>query len=303
MALDLMDNLPLKREGLPPQHPGLWVLLALAILAVVGVYGYRFYQRPQAGRPAPAAKLRPAVAPATPAVLTQINALAAGQQAEAARQKCYQALAQGKDPAAVAEIEKILGKLNVELATTPAAMAEKAEYVVQTGDSLEKLAKKFGTTVDLIRKGNAIQGPTIHAGDCLRIFSAKMVIVISKSRNDLLLKAQDRFFKRYPVGTGKFGTTPAGKFLITDKIVEPPWWRPDGKVIPYGDKENVLGTRWLSLTAAAGTPNIRGYGIHGTWEPDTVGRQASAGCVRLVNSDVEELFMLVPIGTPVVISE
>jgi len=74
-------------------------------------------------------------------------------------------------------------------------------------------------------------------------------------------------------------------------------------MIPYGDKENVLGTRWISLTATGQTPKVRGYGIHGTWEPDTVGKQASAGCVRLLNPDVEELFLIVPMGTPVTIVE
>jgi lipoprotein-anchoring transpeptidase ErfK/SrfK len=48
---------------------------------------------------------------------------------------------------------------------------------------------------------------------------------------------------------------------------------------------------------------VRGYGIHGTWEPGTIGKQASAGCVRLGNADVEELFIIIPVGTPVTIVE
>jgi len=126
---------------------------------------------------------------------------------------------------------------------------------------------------------------------------------VSKSRNDLLLKANGVFFKRYQVGTGQYGKTPAGTFIISDKIIEPPWWRPDGKMIPFGDKENVLGTRWMSITPVEGTPSVSGYGIHGTWEQETIGKQASAGCIRLVNSDVEELFLLTPMGTRVVITE
>lgn len=74
-------------------------------------------------------------------------------------------------------------------------------------------------------------------------------------------------------------------------------------MIPFGDKDNVLGTRWMSLQAANPTNAVRGYGLHGTWEPETIGRQASAGCVRLLNNEVEELFLLVPIGTRVVITE
>jgi lipoprotein-anchoring transpeptidase ErfK/SrfK len=182
-------------------------------------------------------------------------------------------------------------------------MPEKEDYVVQPGDSLERIARKFKTTVDLIKKGNALQRSILHPGDRLRVFKGTLTLAISKSRNDLVLKANDRFFKRYRVGTGKFGTTPTGTFVITEKIEQPPWWRPDGKMIPFGDKENVLGTRWLSLQATGATDAVRGYGLHGTWEPETIGRQASAGCIRLLNSEVEELFMLVPTGTRVVITE
>ena len=92
------------------------------------------------------------------------------------------------------------------------------------------------------------------------------------------------------------GKPPVGSFVIKDKIQHPPWWRPDGKQIPYGDPANLLGTHWLSL-------DVRGYGIHGTWEPETIGQQASAGCIRLLNDDIEELYTLVIVGTPVVIRD
>ena len=76
---------------------------------------------------------------------------------------------------------------------------------------------------------------------------------------------------------------------------QPTWWK-DGKAIPFGDTNNVLGTHWLAL-------DVPGYGIHGTWQPETIGKQASAGCIRLVNAEIEELFTLVPVGTPVTITE
>jgi lipoprotein-anchoring transpeptidase ErfK/SrfK len=48
---------------------------------------------------------------------------------------------------------------------------------------------------------------------------------------------------------------------------------------------------------------VKGYGIHGTWDKDSIGKAESAGCIRLRNEDVEELFLLVPVGTPVRIEE
>lgn len=118
------------------------------------------------------------------------------------------------------------------------------------------------------------------------------------------LRVNGRFFKRYLVGTGKFGKTPGGSYLIEIKIKNPPWTRPaDKKIIPFGDPENVLGTRWMSIKADEGTEPIDGYGIHGTIEPETVGKQSSDGCIRLINSEVEELYAIVPEGTQVTITE
>ena len=61
-----------------------------------------------------------------------------------------------------------------------------------------------------------------------------------------------------------------------------------GRVVPPG-KANPLGTRWLGLSK-------KGYGIHGTNAPGSIGRNASHGCIRMRNRDVEELFELVAVG-------
>jgi lipoprotein-anchoring transpeptidase ErfK/SrfK len=87
-----------------------------------------------------------------------------------------------------------------------------------------------------------------------------------------------------------------GEFQLTSRVAQPPWYRADGKTIPYGDPENILGTHWLGL-------NAPGIGLHGTWDTNSIGRQASAGCVRLLNDDVAELHALLPLGTPVTIQD
>jgi len=68
------------------------------------------------------------------------------------------------------------------------------EYVVRPGNSLERIARKFNTTVDLIKKGNALQNSVLHPGDRLRVFKGTFTLTISKSRNDLVVKVNDRFF-------------------------------------------------------------------------------------------------------------
>ncbi|MFW5871150.1 MAG: L,D-transpeptidase family protein [Verrucomicrobiota bacterium] len=200
--------------------------------------------------------------------------------------------------------EQRLGRINIKLVMTPRPMPEKVDYIVKSGDQLQKIARKFGTTVELIQVSNGIKNRNmIKPGDRLRILEGDFSIIVSKSNNDLELRLNGGFFKRYEVGTGKFGRTPEGTFKITNKIPNPPWYRPDGKVIPFGDDDNILGTRWMSLKATGDTSDARGYGIHGTWEPESIGKAESAGCVRMRNDEVEELFVLVPRGTPVVIKK
>ncbi len=201
--------------------------------------------------------------------------------------------------------EARLGAVDVELIFSPREMEGKIDYAIASGDSLKKIANRHGTTVDLIVKGNSVPNPDrVQVGDRLRILDKQVFeITVSKSRNDLLVTLNGKFFKRYKVGTGKFAKTPVGTFEITDKIAEPPWWKPDGKVVPFGDKENILGTRWMAIAATGDTPPARGYGIHGTWDETSLGQQSSAGCIRMANRDVEELFVYVPVGTKVVIGD
>ncbi|MBU0716406.1 MAG: L,D-transpeptidase family protein [Verrucomicrobia bacterium] len=302
---DLKNILIQENAGRPRLTPFLLIIL-LVVAGVAAVVLSRPWWEKHGNRAAQPLPLPvPKQMPHTPQQQSfqAICALASNKSLEEARQKGYALLAQTKDPALTASLETLLGQINIELILSQAPMPEKEEYVVKAGDSLERIARKFKTTVDLIKKSNALQRPVLHPGDRLRVFKGTFTMAISKRRNDLVLKANDRFFKRYRVGTGKFGTTPVGTFVIAEKIEQPPWWRPDGKMIPFGDKENVLGTRWMSLQATGATDAVRGYGLHGTWEPETIGRQASAGCVRLLNSEVEELFLLVPNGTSVVITE
>ena len=232
------------------------------------------------------------------------DVLLAADKKDLAREKYYEALAAGPEAALQASIEEKLGKLNVEMIRLPWPMAEKQEVVVQTNDAVKLIARKFGTTVEMIVKGNELKRPDIiRPGQRLKVFTGKMGIAVSKSRHDLLVTANGRFFKRYQVATGRYEKTPVGTFAVAERIPEPPWHRDDGKVIPFGDKENILGTRWMAIKSTGTTPEIRGYGIHGTWDNASIGKSESAGCIRLKNEDVEELFEMVPLGTSVVIEE
>ncbi len=122
-------------------------------------------------------------------------------------------------------------------------------------------------------------------------------IVISTSANKLYLYQDGNLTKTYPVATGKSSSpTPQGNFSIIVKMVEPYYYKTN---TPGGDPNNPLGARWLGLDYGGGYE----YGIHGTNAPSSIGTNASAGCVRMNNSDVITLYDIIPYGTPVIIQE
>ncbi len=188
-----------------------------------------------------------------------------------------------------------LGELNTQIALTALPAPEKLDYTIQPGDTLGKIASRYGTTIELLRKANHLTGDKIRVGDRLRIYQGKFAVAVSKNANTLTVTDAGKFFKRYRVGTGQFSKTPIGDFKITVRQEKPDWHRGD-KIVPFGDPENILGTHWLGL-------DVRGYGIHGTWETNSIGKQSSAGCIRMLNDDVAELFTLLPVGTPVSIHD
>ncbi|MBT3192451.1 MAG: L,D-transpeptidase family protein [Verrucomicrobia bacterium] len=237
-------------------------------------------------------------------MMDEASQLAAEDKLVEARQRYLEALKHTSDSAVQLQIERKVAPINVELVTSPRRMPEKQDVLVKSGDSLDRIARRFGTTTELIQKSNLLMNPNlIKVGDRLRVFTGKFQLASSKSRHDLVVTLNGAFFKRYKVGTGRFGKTPIGTFVIRDKIKEPVWWRPDGREVPFGDEENILGTRWFALRATGDTEDVRGYGIHGTWAPESVGSASSAGCLRMINEEVEELFSYIPIGTQVTISE
>lgn len=118
-------------------------------------------------------------------------------------------------------------------------------------------------------------------------------IEINKTTNRLYLYSGNSVVKTYKVATGRNSSlTPEGTFPMVVKIVKPGW-----KDIPGGVPENPLGERWNGLSVNG--DNGRTYGIHGTNNPSSIGTHASSGCVRMLNSDVIDLYNRIYEGTPV----
>jgi lipoprotein-anchoring transpeptidase ErfK/SrfK len=116
-------------------------------------------------------------------------------------------------------------------------------------------------------------------------------IVISIPDHKLALIESGHVLKVFPTAVGSpHSPSPSGSYKIVQRVVNPTWYT-KGKVVPPG-KANPLGTRWIGLSA-------KGYGIHGTNNPSSIGASVSHGCIRMRNRDVEELFPLVSVGDSV----
>ena len=122
-------------------------------------------------------------------------------------------------------------------------------------------------------------------------------IIVNKSINELAYIDDGKIQKLYPIATGKSQElTPEGIFTFIVKAKDPYYIKLN---IEGGAKNNPLGSRWMGFDAEE-TGRI--YGIHGTNAPWLIGEYVTAGCIRLANENVEELYDKIPIGTKVLIT-
>jgi len=138
----------------------------------------------------------------------------------------------------------------------------------------------------------------LRAGMHLTVPIGSFRMVVDKSAYTLRVFYGEGFVKEYRVGLGRDDKTPEGEFVVETKLEKPEWTSPEGRIYPYGDAKNPLGTRWLGFR---NSPRASGYGVHGTDDPSSIGGNASNGCIRMMNADVEELFSWVPRSATVVI--
>jgi lipoprotein-anchoring transpeptidase ErfK/SrfK len=114
------------------------------------------------------------------------------------------------------------------------------------------------------------------------------LIVVSLEDRKLALVENGQVTKIYTVAVGKPSTpSPEGEFTIERRIMNPTYHH-DGRTVPPGP-HNPVGDRWMGLSKS-------GYGIHGTNEPNSIGKAASHGCIRMGKADIEDLYARVDVG-------
>lgn len=165
-------------------------------------------------------------------------------------------------------------------------------YEIEPGDQLRKVAQQYGITWEYLAKLNQIDPKRIRPGQKLKVIKGPFHVFVDLSDFTLTVHSHGYFVKRYTIGTGKDHSTPTGKFVVKDKLVDPTYYGPDG-VIANDDPTNPLGERWIDIGDS--------YGIHGTIDPASIGKAESKGCVRMQNDDVAEVYDLLGVGSEVVI--
>lgn len=228
--------------------------------------------------------------------------IAAGKQAVAAgdliaaRTHFSDALQQGVSGADAELLRTELSRLGQETIFSPRIMAGDpfvARYVVQAGDSLAKIAAANNVPVDLLAQVNGIADKNmIRAGQALKVIKGPFHARVRKSDFTLDIYLDKTFVRHFRVGLGADNSTPTGIWQVATKLVNPTYYPPrGGEIISADDPQNPLGERWIGLLGVSGEAvGQERYGIHGTNEPNSIGRSVSMGCVRLYNEDVEAVY-------------
>jgi lipoprotein-anchoring transpeptidase ErfK/SrfK len=176
------------------------------------------------------------------------------------------------------------------------------EYEVRPGENLIGIGRKYQTPSDSIMLINGIRDARqLRAGQRLKVPHGPFNVVISLGQHRLDVYLQDVFVRSFPVGLGADQSTPAGVWVVKERLPNPTYYPPasakDKRIIPPNDPKNPLGEHWIGLKGIEGAAVGRdGYGIHGTIEPESIGKSASMGCVRMHNDDVAWVYALMMPG-------
>ena len=147
------------------------------------------------------------------------------------------------------------------------------------------------TTTTTTAQSTTAETPT----DDEAVIDSRKISINLAARSLAVYEGQKRI-RLYPIGPGKASTpTPVGYFKVESKDLNPTWTDPTdpGYSIPSGES-NPLGYRWMEVQG--------NYGIHGTNKPESIGHYVSNGCIRMNEKDVEDVFDLVKVGTPIEIT-
>jgi hypothetical protein len=167
-------------------------------------------------------------------------------------------------------------------------------YIVRPGDTLDQIADKYNVPAILLARINGIRDPQqLEPGQELKVVRGPFNAVIHLDRHELSLMMEGRYAGRFAIGVGCDQPKLEGTYVVREKKINPPYRGPDSITVPGGDPRNPLGKFWIGLS--------NNVGLHGTVDPQNVGRDDNRGTICLGDRDIDDLYGILSVGSRVVI--
>ncbi len=248
---------------------------------------------------------QPAAAPA--ALMAEANAKVNDGDLLGARTLLNSALIAGSLNATDAQaIKKQMAEINQTLVFSPKQFPKDplgGVYTVKSGDRMAAIGAAHNIPYELLLPLNRMtDAKKLRYGQLLKVINGPFHAVITKSKFtlDVYLGGpggpNSTYITTFNVGLGTDNSTPTGTWKIKDKVTHPAYFPPadhPGPTLLPDDPKNPLGPYWMGLEGTDGQAvGQRSYGIHGTIDPSSIGKQSSMGCIRLKNEDVDVVYKL-----------
>lgn len=164
--------------------------------------------------------------------------------------------------------------------------------IIQAGDVLQTISKDYNVSWQYLAKLNRTDPKRIRPGQKLKVIKGPFAAVVDLSDFELTVHAHGYFVKKYAIGIGRDESSPVGTFKVEEKLTDPTYYGPDA-VVEHDDPSNPLGEFWIGIGDS--------FGIHGTIEPDSIGKAESRGCIRMRNEDIADVYDFLTLDSEVVI--
>ncbi|MBU0640131.1 MAG: L,D-transpeptidase family protein [Planctomycetes bacterium] len=175
-------------------------------------------------------------------------------------------------------------------------------HLIASGDTLINIGRQYDVPADVLMTINRISDPRrIRADQRIKVLRGPFNAKIYKSQFRLDVYLQDLYVRSFRVGLGANGATPEGVWRVKERLPNPTYYPPasatNKRIIAADDPQNPLGEHWIGLEGVQGEAvGQEGFGVHGTIEPESIGRAVSMGCVRLRSEDVAILYGMMQPG-------
>ncbi len=212
-------------------------------------------------------------------------------------------------------VKKQMAQINQTLVFSPKQFPKDplgGVYTVKSGDRLAAIGNAHCVPFELLLSLNHMtDAKKLRYGQLLKVINGPFHAIVSKSKFTLDVYlgspggSDSTYITTFMVGLGTDNSTPTGTWTIRNKVTHPAYFPPadhPGPTLLPDDPKNPLGPYWMGLEGTDGQAvGQQSYGIHGTIDPTSIGKQSSMGCIRLKNEDVEVVYKLLMAGKSTVI--